>query len=94
MPFTYHIKKENNVAPRNPKARKLGLGDLIESTLSAVGITPERVTKLIGKDCGCKQRKEWLNRVTLWAKQTKKIENKEDAIKYFEDMEREKEEGK
>lgn len=80
--------------PRNPKSRKLGLGDLIESALSAVGITEERVTKLIGKDCGCKARKEWLNRVSLWAKQTKKIESKEEALKYFEEMEKEKEDKK
>lgn len=74
------------------RPKRLGLGDAIESVLSAVGITPDRVSRLIGKDCGCKQRKEWLNRVTLWARQSKSLPADE-AAKHFEDMEREKKEG-
>ena len=38
-----------------------GLGDLVASGLSAVGITPERVSALTGKPCGCKQRQAALN---------------------------------
>jgi hypothetical protein len=46
-----------------PRA-KMGLGDMIKSGLSAIGITPERVSKALGvKDCGCRQRAEALNRI-------------------------------
>lgn len=44
-----------------PPARP-GLGDMVAAGLSAVGITPERVSKALGvKDCGCKGRAEALN---------------------------------
>jgi len=43
--------------PANP-----GLGDMVAAGLSAVGITPERVSKALGvKDCGCKKRQQQLN---------------------------------
>ena len=39
-----------------------GLGDMVAAGLSAVGITPERVSAALGvKDCGCKQRQQKLN---------------------------------
>jgi len=39
-----------------------GLGDMVAAGLSAVGITPERVSKALGvEDCGCKKRQETLN---------------------------------
>lgn len=38
-----------------------GLGDRIASALAAVGITKERVSKAIGKDCGCAKRQQQLN---------------------------------
>jgi len=39
-----------------------GLGDIVAAGLSAVGITPERVSAALGvKDCGCKQRQQKLN---------------------------------
>lgn len=42
-----------------------GLGDIVAAGLSAVGITPERVSKALGvKDCGCKRRAEALNRIS------------------------------
>lgn len=46
--------------PAYPK-QKPGLGDMVASGLSAVGITKERVSKLVGGDCGCKKRQEALN---------------------------------
>lgn len=48
--------------PAYPRPRP-GLGDMVASGLSAVGITKERVSKLVGGDCGCKQRHEALNRL-------------------------------
>lgn len=47
------------------KARpvKQGLGDMVAGGLSAIGITEERVSKLVGGDCGCSKRKEFLNQL-------------------------------
>jgi hypothetical protein len=42
------------------------LGDLIERALSIIGITSERVQKYLG-DCGCCDRQERLNSLSLWA---------------------------
>jgi len=40
---------------------KPGLGDMVKSGLSAIGITEERVSKAIGRPCGCSKRAEQLN---------------------------------
>lgn len=48
--------------PAYPCPRK-GLGDRVADGLAAVGITKERVSKLVGKDCGCKKRQEAFNRL-------------------------------
>jgi hypothetical protein len=40
---------------------KHGLGDMVASGLSAIGITKERVSKLAGGDCGCAKRQAALN---------------------------------
>jgi len=42
------------------------LGDAISSALSAVGITEERVSKWLGRPCGCGARKEKLNAIHRW----------------------------
>lgn len=46
--------------PAYPRPRP-GLGDMVAAGLSAVGITPERVSAVIGGPCGCQERKEALN---------------------------------
>ena len=38
-----------------------GLGDMVAAGLSAVGITKERVSAVVGGDCGCQKRQEALN---------------------------------
>ena len=38
-----------------------GLGDMVKASLSAIGITEERVSAAIGRPCGCSQRAEKLN---------------------------------
>ena len=38
----------------------MGLGDMVAAGLSAVGITKERVSAVVG-DCNCEQRQEALN---------------------------------
>jgi hypothetical protein len=40
---------------------KAGLGDMVKAGLSAIGITEERVSKAIGRPCGCSKRAEQLN---------------------------------
>lgn len=52
-----------------PKPTK-GLGDVIESALSKVGVTPERVERFLGRPCGCKERKQKLNQLSAWAMRT------------------------
>ena len=47
--------KENN------QGEPRGLGDMVSSALSAVGITKERVSKAIGRPCGCGERQAALN---------------------------------
>lgn len=47
--------------PKTHKPRGAGLGDMVAAGLSAVGITPERVSAVTGKPCGCKKRQEALN---------------------------------
>ena len=43
-------------------SKPAGLGDIVASGLSAIGITPERVSAALGvKDCGCKKRQQQLN---------------------------------
>jgi hypothetical protein len=40
---------------------KPGLGDMVAAGLSAIGITKERVSAVVGGDCGCPKRQEALN---------------------------------
>jgi hypothetical protein len=46
----------------NQKPRP-GLGDMVAAGLSAVGITKDRVSAVVGGDCGCAERQDWLNRL-------------------------------
>jgi hypothetical protein len=52
-----HVRRNCGTAPHP------GLGDLVKSGLSAIGITEERVSKAIGRPCGCGERAEMLNAV-------------------------------
>jgi hypothetical protein len=46
--------------PAYPRHRP-GLGDMVAAGLSAIGITKERVSAVVGGDCGCAKRQEALN---------------------------------
>lgn len=48
---------EKNAQP----PQQMGLGDMVASGLSAVGITKERVSQIVGRDCGCQKRQQALN---------------------------------
>lgn len=61
------------------------LGDLIESALSSVGITKERVEKFVGRPCGCRERQRRINSLQSWA--TRIIMGKKDeAEKLLNDI--------
>jgi hypothetical protein len=51
---------ELGITEPNPPVRP-GLGDMVAALLSAIGITNERVSKAIGRPCGCSKRAEKLN---------------------------------
>lgn len=38
-----------------------GLGDIVAGWLAILGVTEERVSKLVGVDCGCAKRRAALN---------------------------------
>ena len=46
---------------RNCGTPSPGLGDMVKGALSSIGITEERVSKAIGRPCGCSERAEKLN---------------------------------
>lgn len=50
-------------AGATPAAPAPGLGDMVAAGLSAIGITKERVERIVGGPCGCDERQEWLNQV-------------------------------
>ena len=48
--------------PTVQRVCKPGLGDRVAQGLGAFGITEERIKKLIGRPCNCKQRRAALNK--------------------------------
>lgn len=61
------------------------LGDKVEQALSAVGVTQERVTKFLGHECGCGERKEKLNQLGAWASRVLRGKT-EDANGHLDDI--------
>ena len=51
------------IRKRLKQKKTLGLGGMIKAGLSAIGITEERVSKAIGKPCGCGKRAEKLDKL-------------------------------
>ena len=50
------------------KKKRPELGDVVEKALSTGGVTEERVTRWLGRPCGCRRRKEKLNRLSRWVR--------------------------
>lgn len=46
------------------------LGDAVHDALALVGVTPERVSRWLGKNCQCDERLLKLNAVDIWARRT------------------------
>jgi len=53
-----------------PPAPRFQLGDAVESALSKVGVTKERVEDWLGRPCGCVERQKRLNDLSEWAQVT------------------------
>ena len=45
----------------------VNLGDQIERSLTAIGITSDLVSTWLGRPCGCEERKAKLNALGVWA---------------------------
>lgn len=61
------IKFADNVDRKAAPSR--GLGDMVSDALALVGVTEERVTKWLGRPCGCGGRRRKLNKLGRWARQ-------------------------
>jgi hypothetical protein len=61
----WDCKKTFNQEEMKLNERSKGLGDTVEKITTATGIKKvvEGISKATGKDCGCKQRKDALNRM-------------------------------
>jgi hypothetical protein len=51
--------------PAYPRARP-GLGDMVAAGLSAIGVTKERVSAVVGRPCGCDGRQAAMNAAGAW----------------------------
>ena len=53
----------------NQRDDMTGLGDVVESVLTNMGITQERFKEWFNlKECNCTKRKKWLNNLFSWKK--------------------------
>ena len=57
----YVIRREADYVIVRQSPPRPGLGDRVAAALAAVGITKERVSKALGKPCGCAKRQQRLN---------------------------------
>ena len=64
-------KKKGCFGKKRQSSRKQGpneLGDVIESALTKIGVTSERVELWLGRKCNCKERRNKLNDLSRWAR--------------------------
>jgi hypothetical protein len=82
------LERGGRPGKKNPKKNhkaKPGWGDQLESVLKSVGITEDRVSRLLGRPCGCTKRKEMLNRLGEWTKKVLTGEAGEAEFKQLEE---------
>lgn len=61
------------------------LGDRVEEALRYIGVTPSLVERWVGPECGCEERKEKLNQLSLWATRVLKVSTHR-AQQYLSDI--------
>ena len=79
-----HVRKTDPpLTPRHP-----GLGDRVSQALSLVGITEERVSKWLGRPCGCAKRREKLNQLGAWAARVigGQSASNEESVKHLDEI--------
>ena len=59
------------------KENKVGLGDVVEKITEATGIK-KAVKAVLGDDCGCDERKEKFNKISVWKRRKVNCISKED----------------
>lgn len=76
VPLTISAKIKQKI----DKIKGKGLGDLVESITTALGVKKvvETVSHATGKECGCKKRKDALNAAVPWKE--KDNENKDKVL--------------
>lgn len=69
-PVIEELKKQGiNLNSHKDTEDLTGLGDVVETVLQSFGITEERFKQWFNlKECGCKERKKWLNNLFSWKK--------------------------
>jgi hypothetical protein len=59
------------------KESKIGLGDVVEKITEATGIK-KAIKAVLGDDCGCDERKEKFNKLSVWKRRKVNCISKED----------------
>lgn len=54
--------------PASGASPKDGLGDRLKAALARIGIDEAEVTRILGRPCGCDDRRRWLNSLDAWAR--------------------------
>ena len=63
----------------------MGLGDVVAKAAALVGVTEERLSALLGRPCGCSERREKWNQLGGWAARI--VRGKvEGAVGFFEEI--------
>lgn len=64
------------------------LGDRVEEALQKIGVTSDKVSRWLGKPCGCEERKARLNQLHTWASRVVhgKIEQAEEYLSHILDQ--------
>ncbi len=77
-----HLEPKPDIKlPVMPDAGTPRLGDWAEEQLSSIGVTKDRYKDIKGKfglpkTCGCSNRQEWLNQVSAWWAEERKMKNR------------------
>lgn len=59
--------KNQGVNYNSKEEEVVGLGDIVEATLTRLGITQERFKEWFGlRECNCTERKKFLNNLFSW----------------------------